>query len=283
MRFVKRSFRRDLPRRSSMEARVTGYFSDIWRLRYFWLALVKIDLRKRYRGTALGIGWSLLQPIAMTAVLCLVFSRIFGEPIRDFAPYLLTGLTFWGFVTAVVTQGCESFFQGEPYIRQHPAPLAIYPLRAMLGAGFHFLLGMVLALAFVWCFKGFGNLPALIGILPALAILFVVGWALAICMGVVNVLFQDSQHLIGIVMQMLFYLTPILYKPEIMLSRSPRFAVIFSYNPLATLLELVRKPLLDGELPSLWSVGVSAAFAFLIAGIAVLALRCFEKRMVFYL
>ena len=102
-------------------------------------------------------------------------------------------------------------------------------------------------------------------------------------MGVANVLFQDSQHLIGIALQMLFYLTPILYPKELLLNKSPRFALIFDYNPFATLLELIRKPLLDGSLPSAWAIGVSSIFALLAIGLAALALRCFEKRMIFYL
>ena len=205
-----------------MEARVTGYFSEIWRLRHFWLALVRIDLQKRYRRSIIGIGWSLLQPIAMTVVLCVVFSQIFGIPIHDFAPLLLSGLTFWGFITAVVMQGCQCFFQGESYIRQHPAPLAIYPLRTTLGAGFHFLLGLGIAVVCVWCMNGFGNLPALLSLVPTLALLFVVGWSLAICMGVANVLFQDSQHLIEVAMQIMFYLTPIIYRRDLLLKKLAR-------------------------------------------------------------
>ena len=96
---------------------------------------------------------------------------------------------------AVVMQGCQCFFQGESYIRQHPAPLAIYPLRTTLGAGFHFLLGLVIAVVFVWMrARASGNLPALLSLVPTLALLFLVGWSLAVCMGVANVMFQDSQH-----------------------------------------------------------------------------------------
>lgn len=262
---------------------MTGYFSDIWRLRYFWLALVRNDLRRRYRGTIIGIGWSLLQPIAMTAVLCLIFGQIFHQNLREFAPYLLTGLTFWAFITAAVMQGCQSFFQGESYIRQHPAPLAIYPLRVVLGAGFHFLLGFAIALVFVWFLNGFGHLLAVLYLVPTFALLFVLSWSLAVCMGVANVVFQDSQHLIGIFMQMSFYLTPIMYDPHKVLDPSSRLLALFKYNPFATLLEMIRKPLLDGELPSLWALGASSAFTLLALCVAALALRCFEKRMIFYL
>jgi lipopolysaccharide transport system permease protein len=247
-----------------MEARVTGYFSEIWRLRHFWMALVRIDLRKRYRRSIIGIGWSLLQPIAMTIVLCIVFSQLFNMSVRDYAPYLLSGLTFWGFVTAVVMQGCHCFLQGESYIRQHPAPLAIYPLRTTLGAGFHFILGFGIALALTWWLNGF------------------VGWSVAVCMGVANVMFQDSQHLVEIVMQIAFYVTPIMYKPDMLMGRR-LVSWFIRLNPLAAFLELIRKPLLDGELPSAWAIGLSALGASIAIAAAALALKRFEKRMIFYL
>jgi lipopolysaccharide transport system permease protein len=261
---------------------VTGYFSEIWRLRHFWLALVRIDLRKRYRRSIIGIGWSLLQPIAMTIVLCVVFSQLFNQPVRSYAPYLLSGLTFWAFVSAVVMQGCQCFLQGESYIRQHPAPLAIYPLRTTLGAGFHFVLGFGIALVLVWWLNGFGNLPALLSLVPTFALLFIVGWSVAVCMGVANVVFQDSQHLIEIVMQIAFYATPIMYKPEMLMGR--RLVSWFvRLNPLAAFLELIRKPLLEGELPSMWAVGLASLTAAIAVAAAALALKRFEKNMIFYL
>ncbi|MEN6458105.1 MAG: ABC transporter permease [Thermoguttaceae bacterium] len=261
---------------------MTGYFSEIWRLRHFWLALVRIDLRNRYRRSMIGIGWSLLHPIAMTVVLCVVFSRLFGQDVRTFAPFLLTGLTLWGFITAVVMQGCQCFFQGESYIRQQPAPLAIYPLRTTLGAGFHFLLGLGIAAVLVWCVNGFGNLPALLSLVPTFALLFVVGWSLAICAGLVNVMFQDSQHLIEVLMQVLFYVTPIIYRPEMLLKRN-LMSWFVRLNPFAALLELIRQPLLEGTLPSSWAVGVGLLTGFVMVAVAALALRCFEKRIIFYL
>jgi ABC-type polysaccharide/polyol phosphate export permease len=260
---------------------VTDYFPRIWQLRYFWLALVRNDLRNRYRGSIIGIGWSLLQPIAMTIVLCVVFSKLFHAELHTYAPYLLSGLTFWGFFMAVVMQGCQCIFQGESYIRQQPTPLAIYPLRTTLGAGFHFLLGLGIAMACVWYVNGFGNLPALLSLLPTLALLFVVGWSLAVCLGVINVLFQDSQHLIEVAMQVLFYVTPIMYDPDNL--GNAQIGKIIKLNPLAALLELIRQPLLHGHLPSLWTVGVASLSGLVAVGVAGAALARFEKRIIFYL
>jgi lipopolysaccharide transport system permease protein len=217
----------------------------------------------------------------MTVVLCIVFSKLQQQPIRTFAPTLLSGLTFWGFITAVVMQGCQCFFTGESYIRQYPAPLAIHPLRTTLGAGFHFLLGLGIAIAFVWGVHGFGNVPALISLVPTLALLFVIGWSLALLMGIANVMFQDSQHLIEVVLQVAFYGTPIIYPAEML--RTCNLGWIVDFNPLAALLELIQQPLLQGRLPSLWAVGMSSLVGALVVGMAAWSMQRIEKRMIFYL
>jgi lipopolysaccharide transport system permease protein len=264
---------------------MTGYFAGIWRLRYFWMALVRNDLRNRYRRSVIGIGWSLLQPIAMTIVLCAVFCPLLGLKVRDFAPILLSGLTFWGFISAVVMQGCHCFFQGESYTRQHPSPLAIYPLRTTLGAGFHFLLGFGVVVVFVWYMSGFKNPLALLSLVPTFALLFVIGWSLAVCTGVVNVMFQDAQHIIEIVMQIMFYVTPIMYPPWLLLNKlkNSHLEWLMNVNPFAVLLELIRQPLLDGQLPSPTLVSIGAAVGVVTVGMATLALLRFEKRLIFYL
>lgn len=260
---------------------MTSYLSEIWRLRYFWKALVQIDLRNRYRRSMIGLGWSLLHPIAMTVVLCVVFRQLFNLSVRDFAPYLFCGLVFWNYIVAVMTDGCRCFFMGESYIRQHPAPLAIYPLRTTLGAGIHFILGLLVVLAFVWIVQGFGNLPALLSLAPTLILMFIFGWALAICMGVANVLFQDCQHAITIFLQILFYVTPIMYPADLLRQRHLDWFV--NINPVAVMMEMLRQPILHGQLPSIETYIYGLLAVTFTAGIAALTLMFFERRIIFYL
>ncbi len=260
---------------------MAAYLSHIWRLRHFWLALVRNDLRSRYRRSLFGLGWSLLQPVAMTTVLCLVFYRVFNMSLHDYAPFLLSGLTFWGFITSVMNQGCQCFFQSEPYIRQHRSPLAIYPLRTTLTAGYHFLVGVVVVVAFTWCMNGFGNVPALLCLAPGLALLFVFGWSLAVCAGTLNVLFQDTQHLTEILLQMLFYMTPILYPPETL--ANAHLGWIMRLNPFAVFLDLVRQPLLEGRLPSPGTMGMSVVVTMVAVVVASCTMKWCERRLVFYL
>jgi lipopolysaccharide transport system permease protein len=260
---------------------MTAYVSEVWRLRHFWIALVHNDLRNRYRRSVLGLGWSLLQPITMTIVLCTVFAGVLGMTLTEYAPYLLSGLTFWNFISSAAVAGCQSFLQGESYIRQHRAPLAIYPLRTTLGAGYHFLIGMCVVFVAVGAFSGFNNPIVLLSLLPSLLLLFVFAWSLALCTGTLNALFHDTQHILEIILQILFYMTPIMYKPEILLKRNLGWAVQF--NPFAVLLDLIRQPLLEGTLPAVGTVWASLLIVAATVVLAAVLLRWCERRLVFFL
>src|SRR5262249_11151479 len=144
--------------RRAEEGRMVGYARAVWRCRYFWLSLVKMDLRTRYRRSVLGMGWSLLHPIAMTAILCAVFHSILmpGKKLSECAAFLLAGLACWTYIVTVTVQGCQCLFQGESYIRQYPAPIAIYPLRTALGGTVHFLLALAVVVLLAWWIHGFG-------------------------------------------------------------------------------------------------------------------------------
>jgi len=258
-----------------------SYLSDIWRLRYFWLSLVRNDLRSRYRRSVIGIGWSLLHPIAMTAVLCTVFSQLFRADVYSYAPFLLAGLLTWNFITSAAVQGCQCFFLGETYIKQCPAPLAIYPLRTVLGAAVHFCLGLLVLLAMVWLFKGFSNLPALPSLLLTLPLLFMFAWAVATCAGLVNVMFQDTQHLTEVGLQIVFYLTPIIYPPDML--RMRRLAWLVDFNPVAAMLDLLRLPICEGRIAPLETFGVAAAAAAVAVICAAALLARAQQRLIFYL
>jgi ABC-type polysaccharide/polyol phosphate export permease len=260
-----------------------SYLNSVWRSRYFWMSLVKMDLRTRYRRSLLGMGWSLLHPIAMTAILCFVFSQIFMPTggIRQYAPFLLAGLATWNYILTVSVQGCQSLYIGEPYIRQYPAPLAIYPLRTALGGTLHFLIALCVVLAMSWILKGFGNLPALLFLFPSLILLFLLVWSMAVLTAVANVYFQDSEHLCEVGFQVLFYTTPILYGKEMLQARN--LGWVADYNPLAAFLELIRCPILTGEPPSLVTFLVATLTVLVVGGAAVMTLKRNERKLIFHL
>lgn len=257
-----------------------GYLASVWQCRHFWLALVGMDLRTRYRRSALGIGWSLLQPLCMTLVFCAVFQHVFEKDITVYGPQVMAGLAVWNFFLAVTVQSCMCFFQGEAYIRQFPAPLAIFPLRVTLGGAVHLLMALLVVVAASWTFTGFGNLAALPALLPGLALLLVFGWSMAMLMGLTNVFFHDTQHLAEVVCQLLFYATPIIYSHD---DFGPRMRWVLDLNPLASFLELIREPILRGTLPSAGAYLTATLTTAIAFAAATFALNRLHHRLIFRL
>jgi ABC-type polysaccharide/polyol phosphate export permease len=255
-----------------------GYVAAVWRCRHFWLSLVGMDLRTRYRRSVLGVGWSLLQPICMSVIFCVVFQQFFGVDPAEYGAFVLAGLAFWNYVLAVSLHSCLCFFYGEAYIRQSPMPLAIYPLRSALGGAFHFLLALIVVVAASWLFHGFDNLATLPALIPAILLLLVFGWSLALLMGFATVYFQDTQHVTEVAAQVLFYATPIIYTPEAL---GDRFGWILRLNPLASFLALIRDPILKCRIPDAGSYGIAGLTTLALFSFACVTLFRLQHRLIF--
>jgi lipopolysaccharide transport system permease protein len=270
-----------------MRSTMGTYLDEVWRSRFFWLSLVKMDLQLRYRRSVLGVGWSLLHPLASTLVLCFAFHELLHQSVRNYAPSLMIGLAWWGYVSGVTIQGCQCFVDAESYIRQHSIPMAVYPLRNALGSMIHFVIALTVVLVLAWCFppvdsvRGFGKLVAL-AILPfSLTLLLLLGWAVSVLGGYVNSAFRDIQHLMNIGFQVLFYLMPIIY-PSGSLTNT-RLGELIKYNPLVPFLDIVREPILNGRVPSLDTYMTATLATLVVTALAIMLLQRLQKRVILYL
>jgi lipopolysaccharide transport system permease protein len=261
---------------------VLAYLVSVWKCRNFWLSLVISDLQLRYRRSVLGIGWSMLSPVATAMVMGVVFHEIFHQPIREFLPYLLCGLACWSYITGSTVGGCQSYIQAEPYIRQHPLPLAIYPLRNTLGIMIHFLIALVLVVVLKFALlRGASVVPHGPALVLGLLILLCFSWAASAITGFINVAFRDTQHLMEIGFQILFYLTPVAYPKEVILNS--RLGWFLGLNPLMPLIDVVRIPILHGHPASSDCYTAALAFTGATALVAVLTLGWQQRRVVHYL
>ncbi|MBY0232811.1 MAG: ABC transporter permease [Gemmataceae bacterium] len=258
---------------------VRAYFREMWECRHFWFHLVKCDLQKRYRRSVLGIGWSLAQPLAMALVLTFVYSRVLDMGFWQFGPSLLVGLAFWTAIQQSCVQGCNSFLQAEAYLRQQPLPTAVFPLRVALLAGFHFLMSLLLAAVFGWIGAGRPFLFGLAAVVPVVALLFVLCWSLATIAAYSHVYFPDTQHLLEVGLQLMFYLTPIIYPASLLVANGIGWAV--DINPLAQLVQMLRGPLLAGELPSLAGYAWTCLLVSIPAGLAAFLVGRLEGDLIF--
>jgi lipopolysaccharide transport system permease protein len=266
---------------TTASAAPVAYLQDVWQLRYFWRALVWADLKNRYKRSVLGIGWSLVHPIAMTTVLCYAFHTIFGIVLSDYVPFLMTGMAYWAFVSSTATEGCQAFYQAQGFIRSEKLPLAIFPLRVVVGTTMHLGITLLLSLACTLCFKGSLNVLPLVSLVPTILLLFAFGWALATLTSFGCVHFPDTQHLSTILLQILFYLTPVMYPPSILEKKG--IGDVLKWNPLGSFVELIRAPLVDGTFPTLKAYVIAGGCTLFLVALAAWLLRRCERHLIFAL
>jgi lipopolysaccharide transport system permease protein len=259
-----------------------AYLRRVHQLRYFWWALVTNDIKNRYRNSFLGTAWSLARPIGMTVVLTVVFSTAFNMSIKEYAPFLFLSIALWQFLTESMSTGCMAFREASAHIRQQPLPLAIFPLRTVLRTSIHAGLALLVALVVSMFFNGASSVLVAFSALPGLMILFLVGLALATLLGILHTHFPDTQHLVEIVLQALFYLTPVMYKANAFANRG-RLTYLINCNPFTSLLELVRQPLLDGLYPDPVHLLQATAFLLVVGTLAWLCLWRFERTLVYWI
>ncbi|HET6572060.1 MAG TPA: ABC transporter permease [Fimbriiglobus sp.] len=269
-----------------------AHLKAVWTFRYFWMSLVRMDLRSRYRRSVLGIGWSVLHPLAMSAVFCLVFAEIMkvqgGDPAgypaqwRWYAAYLLCGMSVWSFIQTSTAIGCQALLMNEAYIRQCPLPYGIYPLRTVMGTGIHFVISMAVVVALVCVMKG---TPAPLGLLwaviPVLVLLFLFCWALATLAAFATVYFHDTAHLVEVGSQLFFFLTPIMYPRTILEAKGAKALV--DLNPVVVFLELIRTPLVDGTLPAAQVYVQGVVLTLAAVGLAFGTIGWLQKKVIFHM
>ena len=262
-----------------------GQLATIWKYKNFWLSLVIMDLRTRYRRSVLGIGWSLMNPLMMTVVFCVVFAKFFHNPDwRHSAPHFLGGMTLFEFIRGSALGGCATFFRNESYIRQYPLPLAIYTLRTVLGTAVHFMIAMGVVLASLMVLQpenAARPLAMLVVVLPSIVMLFLFCWSVAILASFMTVYFQDTQQLLEVVLQVFFFLTPIMFQSKMLIDRG--LGVLLDINPAVTFLDLIRQPLLDGNIPAMASYLRATMILALFGATAIATTAKLEKRMIFQL
>ncbi len=259
------------------------HVAALWKFRHFLLALVMLDLRQRYRRSILGVGWSLLNPIAMTIVFTVVFSNLLGngDPI-SYAATVLTGMAIWGFLRDSTLNGCRCFATNESYIRQSPIPYTLYTLRTVLGQAIHSSIALAVVVLMVALTKGDGSIVLrLFAVFPGLIILFFAAWGAATLSAFANVFFHDTLHLLEVASQILFFLTPIMYSRRLLDEK--QLGWVIDVNPVYWLMELTRTPLLTGQLPTLqmYLAGISVAVA--LVGLAAGTVAWLQRRVIFHL
>lgn len=242
--------------------------SELWRYRALIWALVCRHLNARYRGSMLGFVWSFLNPLCLMAVYSLVFRYyIRFNDVNNYSLFLFVGLLPWIWFSSGLLEATSSISGGGSLITKAMFPPHILPAVSILTNLANFLFAVPLLFLFmllVGVQPGLGllMLPAVIGI----EVVFLLG--LGFAFAALNVHYRDVQHILGNVMTLWFFLTPVIY-PATNVPEKLRFSLML--NPAALFAQMYHEMFLTGAFPGLKELGVAAGTALLVfvAGNAV--------------
>jgi lipopolysaccharide transport system permease protein len=209
-----------------------------------WVRLGWNDILQRYRRSFLGPFWLTASMAIMVIALGVLYAEIFKTPIRDFLPFLCVGLLVWTFLSSFLVEGGALFIGAESYIKQIRLPYSVYVYRSSWSKLVIFIHNFVIYFGVLLYFRFWPGSVALLAI-PGLFLLLANGALVSLCIGMVSARFRDVPQIINSMVQIVFFVTPIMWRPELLQTQS----YVVEFNPFFHLIEVVRAPLL-GAMPS---------------------------------
>ncbi len=248
--------------------------------------LVVRELKVRYKRSVFGLLWTMLNPLLLMTVYTVVFATIMRSPQRNFAIFLLSGLLPWLFFSTAVLQGLTSILTNQELIRKVRLPQAVFPLSVVGSNLVNFALSLVPLLLLMAVLRQ-PFTPALLFLPVGMLILTAFTSGVTLLFSTFTVFFRDVRHLTEVLLQMLLYLSPVLYDLPMLGDRGEwwfrAFRLFLRLNPISYLLPLIRDPVYYGRLPSLTTVGVASLESVMVAALAFMVFHRLAPRHIHYL
>lgn len=233
---------------------------------HLWALLAWYDIRQRYRRSVLGPFWVTISTGIMIGTMGILWSVLFKNDVKSYLPFFAIGSVTWTFYSSQINEACMGFMQFESTIKQIRFPLGVYLLRILmrnliiLG---HNCLIIVLVLVVL---RPTVTWHAWLAI-PGLFLGSVAMFGISMIVSVFCTRFRDMPMIIQNITTVLFYITPIIWRPDAL---GTKHQWVADYNPLAHLIEIVRAPIVNGYFPlNSWIWSLATTFILLILGIAL--------------
>ena len=244
---------------------------------HLWGLMGWQDIKQRYRRSLLGPFWLTLSMGILVGSLGVLYGVLFGVPIDDYLPFLALGFLSWGLMSGIIIDGCTAFIESEHVIKQVKLPFSVFVFRViwrnLIIFAHNFVIYVLVAVVFgIW--------PGAAGLLflPGLMLVATNALWIGLLFGMVCARFRDVPQIVTSLLQVAFFMTPIIWMPELLGNR----IAFVNVNPFFHFVELLRAPLL-GQVPTplTWAV----AFAATVAGwfVTLLFFRRFRSRIPYWL
>lgn len=253
----------------------------MWKLlpyRDLILTLVARELKVRYRRSLFGFLWTMLQPLLTMLVLQAVFSAIFRFEIQNYPVYALAGILFWNFFSQSVVASMNSLRGNATLVKKLPLPKEVFPVAAVLGGAVNLALAL-LPLLILLAVTGHPLRPSLLFLPVAILIAMLFTLGAGLLLSPLAVFFSDVVELVGVLLTMTMYLTPIFYPISIV---PDAYLPIVRFNPVRSILEVFRDPIYYGKIPPLTHLGVAVAVTLAALVVGVVVFRRSSDRIPFY-
>lgn len=245
-----------------------------WRL---WSKFAWHDMIARYRRSWVGPFWIMLSTAVFIGALSVVYGTLFRMDIREYVPYVAIGVVAWGFISAVANESLTTFVEAEAYIRQIRVNLFVYVLRVVWRNVLVFAHQFVVVLVVLVLFGKLDIRTLPLAIVGMFLFLSQAMWVTPL-LGLLGTRFRDLHQIMTNALQVLFFVTPVLWSPALLGSRR----WIADLNPLSSVIAIVREPLL-GSVPT--AGDYAAVLAITVPGVvlAMLMYGRFRARTVYWL
>jgi lipopolysaccharide transport system permease protein len=238
----------------------------VWTLSLF-------DIKLRYRGSILGPFWLTLSTAIMVGSIGFLYSRLFHQQLGGYLPFLTISLVLWSFISTITAESSTCLTASEGLIRSMRVPHSLHAARVVMRNITVLAHNLVVIVAVFAIFRITPSIASF-SLLPACMLWFADAFAVSLLLGIVGARFRDIPPIIGSVMQIAFYLTPIMWSPTMLEHRGLSVALV-KLNPFYSLLEIMRGPLLGNPLePQAWAAALCySAALFALTGLVFLRAR----------
>ena len=247
---------------------------NLWLHRSFIWRSAASDFRYRYAGSAAGMLWNVINPLAQITIYTFVFSRIMVVRVSGvsemggFALYLCAGLLPWVGFSECVLRGANAFVDNAPYLKKLPIPEQVFVAQSAVSSTLSLAVSMTL-LFVVSVFTGGAPWAGWLGVPLVLLLLQGFGFGLGLVFGTLNVFLRDVGQAVVIALQLWMWMTPIVYVEQILPESVRR---IIPYHPVYPFVDALHRMIVDGQWPAAghWPVMVFWACATPLAGYALM-------------
>lgn len=251
---------------------------NIFKRLYDYRELIKTSVKKdiggKYKHSFLGVLWSFVNPLLQIIVYAIVFPLIMKNNIENYVVFMVCGLIPWNYFSTVINRSSFVMIENGNIIKKVFFPREILPLSVVASESVTFLISSIIIVAFTLGY-GMGMTQYVLFYPILLAIQFVLLLGISLFVSSITVYFRDLQHFIGVLLQLLFYATPIVYAIEAI---PPEFDWIFKFNPMTYIIEGYRDIFYYHTMPEMGTLMIVLVVGILLCILGYIVFNKLQKK-----